>query len=387
MALYILEDKNLHPFLSKRTAQEITAVKALNQKRIPTKSISDISDLSVLIKDNQSVFLIPYGITPDTLKAIKFCNYNDIPVIAMHNIPDFAPEYIYSSTGSNNWVLFAKIISYFKKYGKTRIAYFGINPNSQSDLVKVHHLYNMYLPFTSEDLFCINKSFSECFEGFVEKRNNYDAIICPNDFIAVALMKKLLPIDSDYVKSHFIIGFMDSYISKLYHTPVTNVTYDIKAVLKAISNIYRTLNRDRHSFNSINIQLPNLINVRDSTQNAPLAEGHCLYKNLSNSRPPLVFPGSIDFSYEKDPEMNIILQIENMFEKINHIDFRIIYEILSGSTNKTISEKLFISQQTLQYHTSHIFSAVNAKTKSDFINIISSYVSTANLGKFISKLA
>ena len=245
----------------------------------------------------------------------------------------------------------------------------------------------MYLPFTSEDLFCINKSFSECFEGFVEKRNNYDAIICPNDFIAVALMKKLLPIDSDYVKSHFIIGFMDSYISKLYHTPVTSVTYDIKAVLKAIQNIYRTLNRDRHSFNSINIQLPNLINVRDSTQNAPLAEGHCLYKNLSNSRPPLVFPDSIDFSYEKDPEMNIILQIENMFEKINHIDFRIIYEILSGSTNKTISEKLFISQQTLQYHTSHIFSAVNAKTKSDFINIISSYVSTANLGKFISKLA
>ena len=128
MALYILEDKSLHPFLSKRTAQEITAVKALNQKRIPTKSITDISDLSVLLRDSHSVFLIPYGITPDTLKAIKFCNYNDIPVIAMHNIPDFAPEYIYSSTGSNNWVLFAKIISYFKKHGKNRIAYFGINP-------------------------------------------------------------------------------------------------------------------------------------------------------------------------------------------------------------------------------------------------------------------
>lgn len=59
MALYILEDKNLHPFLSKRTAQEITAVKALNQKRIPTKSISDISDLSVLIKDTSLFFSFP----------------------------------------------------------------------------------------------------------------------------------------------------------------------------------------------------------------------------------------------------------------------------------------------------------------------------------------
>lgn len=180
---------------------------------------------------------------------------------------------------------------------------------------------------------------------------------------------------------------MDSYISKLYHTSVTSVTYDIKAVLKAISTIYRTLTRDRHNFNSVNIQLPNLINVRDSTQNAPLSEGHSLYKNLSDSRPPILFPDFNDFTYENDPEMSIILQIENMFENISRIDFCIIYEILSGSTNRTISEKLFISQQTLQYHTSHMFSAINAKTKSDFINIISSYVSTANLGKFISKLA
>lgn len=387
MALYILEDKNLHPFLSKRIAQEISAVKALNQKRIPTRSISNISDLSTLLSDNQSVFLIPYGITPPTLKAIEFCNNNNIPVIAMHNIPEFAPEYIYSSTGSNNWILFSKIISYFKMHGKTGIAYFGINPNSKSDLVKAHHLYNMYQPFTTNDLFLIKENFSDCFSSFVDKRNEYDAVICPNDFIAVALMKKLSKIDPDYIKSHFIIGFMDSYISKLYHTSVTSVTYDIKAVLKAISTIYRALTRDRHNFNSVNIQLPNLINVRDSTQNAPLSEGHSLYKNLSDSRPPILFPDFNDFTYENDPEMSIILQIENMFENISQIDFCIIYEILSGSTNKTISEKLFISQQTLQYHTSHIFSAVNAKTKSDFINIISSYVSTANLGKFISKLA
>ena len=387
MALYILEDKNLHPFLSKRIAQEISAVKALNQKRIPTRSISNISDLSTLLSDNQSVFLIPYGITPPTLKAIEFCNNNNIPVIAMHNIPEFAPEYIYSSTGSNNWILFSKIISYFKMHGKTGIAYFGINPNSKSDLVKAHHLYNMYQPFTTNDLFFIKENFSDCFSSFVDKRNEYDAVICPNDFIAVALMKKLSKIDPDYIKSHFIIGFMDSYISKLYHTSVTSVTYDIKAVLKAISTIYRTLTRDRHNFNSVNIQLPNLINVRDSTQNAPLSEGHSLYKNLSDSRPPILFPDFNDFTYENDPEMSIILQIENMFENISRIDFCIIYEILSGSTNRTISEKLFISQQTLQYHTSHMFSAINAKTNSDFINIISSYVSTANLGKFISKLA
>ena len=110
MALYILEDKSLHPFLSKRTSQEISAVKSLNQRRIPTRSITDISDLSVLLSDSESIFLIPYSIGEDTLPAVEFCNLNGIPVIAMHSIPDFAPEYIYNSTGSNNWFLFSKII-------------------------------------------------------------------------------------------------------------------------------------------------------------------------------------------------------------------------------------------------------------------------------------
>lgn len=86
MALYILEDKSLHPFLSKRTSQEISAVKSLNQRRIPTRSITDISDLSVLLSDSESIFLIPYSIGEDTLPAVEFCNLNGIPVIAMHSI-------------------------------------------------------------------------------------------------------------------------------------------------------------------------------------------------------------------------------------------------------------------------------------------------------------
>ena len=82
--------------------------------------------------------------------------------------------------------------------------------------------------------------------------------------------------------------------------------------------------------------------------------------------------------------MSAILKIENMFENIGNLDFKIIYELLSGSTNHIISEKLFISQQTLQYHTSQLFSSVYAKTKSDFIRILSEYVNTENLNNFIS---
>ncbi len=384
MALYILEDKSLHPFLSKRTSQEISAVKSLNQRRIPTRSITDISDLSVLLSDSESIFLIPYSIGEDTLPAVEFCNLNGIPVIAMHSIPDFAPEYIYNSTGSNNWFLFSKIISNFLKYDKKRIAYFGVNPSSKSDRVKAHHLYNIYLPFSSDDIFYIKNSIAECFEDFIAEKDSYDAVICPNDFIAVALMKRLALTDPDYVNSHFIIGFMDSYISKLYHTTITSVTYDMKAVLNAISAIYRTVNKNRQGLNSISIQLPNLIISRDSTQNKPLGYGQALYKNLSDAKPPLIFPNSNGFAYENDVEMSAILKIENMFENTGNLDFKIIYYLLSGSTNHIICDKLFISQQTLQYHTSQLFSAVDAKTKSDFIRILSEYVNTKNLSNFIS---
>lgn len=197
-------------------------------------------------------------------------------------------------------------------------------------------------------------------------------------------MKRLALTDPDYVNSHFIIGFMDSYISKLYHTTITSVTYDMKAVLNAISAIYRTVNKNRQGLNSISIQLPNLIISRDSTQNKPLGYGQTLYKNLSDAKPPLIFPNSNGFAYENDVEMSTILKIENMFENTGNLDFKIIYYLLSGSTNHIICDKLFISQQTLQYHTSQLFSAVDAKTKSDFIRILSEYVNTKNLSNSIS---
>lgn len=385
MSLYILEDKNIHPFVNKRTIQEVIAVKALNQKRIPTKSITDASDLSVLLSDPKSVFLIPYAIesnTLSTLSTLKFCNSNNIPVIAMHNIPDFAPEYIYSSMGSNNWVLFVRIISYFLKYNKNRIAFFGMNPNSKSDRTKARHLYNIYSGFSSEDIFYLQNSFDNCFQNFTKKQYEYDAIICPNDFIAVALMNRIAEIDYNYIKSRFFIGFMDTHISKLYHTSLTSVTYDLKAVISAISSIYRTINHNRNIFNSINIQLPNTITVRDSTQNAPLPVGHTYFPYLSSTRPPLVLPKTDNFKYENDPELNIIMQIENMFENMSRLDFRIVYEILLGSTNHTICENLFISQQTLQYHTSHIFQLINAKNKTDFIKSISPYVCADKLKNY-----
>lgn len=382
MSLYILEDKNIHPFLNKRTLQEVTAVKALNQKRIPTKSITDASDLSVLLSDPKSVFLIPYAIdsnTLSTMSTLEFCNNNNIPVIAMHNIPEFAPEYIFSSMGSNNWVLFVRIISYFLKYDKKRIAYFGMNPNSKSDRIKAQHLYNIYSNFFLDDIFFLQNKFDNCFKCFEKKLKEYDAIICPNDFIAVALMNRIAKIDKDYLKSRFIIGFMDTHISKLYHTSLTSVTYDLKSVISAISSIYRTINRNRNIFNSINIQLLNTISVRDSTQNSPLPLGHNYFSNLSRTRSPLVLPKTDIFKYESDPELNIILQIENLFENMSRLDFSIVYEILLGSTNKTICENLFISQQTLQYHTNHIFKIMNAKNKNDFIKYLSPYVSVDRL--------
>ena len=116
----------------------------------------------------------------------------------------------------------------------------------------------------------------------------------------------------------------------------------MKAVLNAISAIYRTVNKNRQGLNSISIQLPNLIISRDSTQNKPLGYGQTLYKNLSDAKPPLIFPNSNGFAYENDVEMSTILKIENMFENTGNLDFKIIYYLLSGSTNHIICDKLFI---------------------------------------------
>ncbi len=382
MSLYILNDKNIPVFVGGRAQKEITSLKALNQKRIPTKVIDDINDMSVLLTDPEAVLLIPFSLNESMDKALFYGNSNHIPIIAVHSAPYFAPQYIYSSIHESRQMM-SSLLLYLLKYGKRKIAFFGMN-SANDDYYKVLDLYNIYSDFSSDDIFFLEKTFNSLYDKFIPRMYDYDAIICPNDFMAISLMKKFKNIDPDYFKKHFLIGFMDTFVSKFYHTPLTSITYSNEAVLKAVASMYRLLNQRRDIYHSIDMRISNIFRIRSSTQNLPIDNFPTFFPSIASKRPPLAFPKDIKDIYHND-ELSIIIRIENMFENSTNLDFQIIYLFLIGKSNSDIRKKLLISNQTLLYHSSFLFKSLNVDTKQEFLDIVSQYVNSKNLKHYMDE--
>ena len=380
MSLYIFDDKQSQNFLDAKTVKDISSFKALNQKHIPTKKISNINNTSVMLNDPKSVLLLT-KLDDYVEPALKFCNQNNIPVIAIHCAPGYMPHYVYSCIGESS-SLFSNLISYFFLYEKKRIAFFGFSFNPD-DLNKANYVHNLYSGFTENDIFYLENSFKYCFDTFKDLRYNYDAIICPNDFAAILLIKELQTIDPDYLNDRFIIGFMDTYISRLYHTSLTSITYDNSDVLSAISSIYRSINNNRGRFLSIDLRLESKIKIRASTHNLPIEDTKNTFLSPPAEQKSLVFREIKPINYNSDPDLRQIILIENLLEKMSHIDFSILYELLSGIKNKKICEKLFISHQTMQYHMSRMFKALEVSGKAEFISKLQPFISPENLKLFI----
>lgn len=73
-------------------------------------------------------------------------------------------------------------------------------------------------------------------------------------------------IDLEYIKKRFLIGISDTFISKIYHTTITSLTYSQNALIAAVASIYRILSRNKNQTAGINYLLPSEIFARQSTE-------------------------------------------------------------------------------------------------------------------------
>lgn len=272
MALYILNDPNIQMYILLKTQYEISMIKALNRKRIPTKTLRQTTDTDFMTEDPQAVLLIPELNTCLT-ELILFCNKNNIPVIVLHSANTLVPFLTFSGIYGHSYTDKRAILQYCISAGKKRLALFGFN-NVSPDRDHADAIYNIYPQFTQNDLFQRRDGFDQCFSEFFPRRYEYDAILCANDFIAACLLKKIKLLDDDYAKSRFIIGISNTYISKLFKTTITSVTYSRDDVVQAVAATYKLLLHNKNHLTSINYLLHKNISPRKHTACTAAREKH-----------------------------------------------------------------------------------------------------------------
>lgn len=369
-------------FVETRAKQEIAAIKSLNQKRIPTVVFEKIEDIPEIYTDPKSVLLIANGINKTNSKCVEICNKNNIPVIALHDKNNRQYSYIYSSISDNENITASMVYRYFKAYNKERIAFFGLYANSNSDISKVNTFHDVNPNFKYEDIFPIKSGFEECMQGFFERRYEYDAVYFPNDFVAIAFLQFFKKTEPSYLEDRFFLGCMDTIMSRLCPVSLSSVTYTLEAVKSSVLQTYRSLTNNKNDFKCISIDLNNIIVPRDSTQKKAMVNQDIL-PIIDKKSKKMEFQSVEEYSHKDDPALKNIFLLENLFLNTKSIDLLIIYMFLKGYSNSMITDKLFLTPQSLNAHKNNYFKKVGCKDKGEFIEMVSNHVSIKHLEEYI----
>ena len=111
--------------------------------------------------------------------------------ILLCNQAEQLPGCIYSSVCSDLNASMKELLESLTRLGKKRIALYGINTDSVSDLGRVDSLYVWRSADTVLQVFPNEGSLEACYAAFSEQADVFDAVICSNDFAAVSLVRRL----------------------------------------------------------------------------------------------------------------------------------------------------------------------------------------------------
>ena len=327
----------------------------LREKRIPFCQIYDTCTAGTT-----AVFVIASNFHW-TCNIIQQLNTNRIYPILLCNQLENLPGCIYNCVCSDVNASMKNLLDILENQGKRRIALFGMNPNSIADISRIDSLMlwkkENFVPF---GIYPNEGSLAACFESFREDRQNFDAVICANDFAAVTLIQGLRRTDPAYVKKLTVISCASSKISEYYKDTILSLDINYAYYGKAAVYIYEALQKQAY-LSEMTIKLAWCLQNDFTT---------CTHGDIH-----LSFPISDDSFYD-DALLNEMLIVERILSSLSDEADQIILDSLLQEENySSIAQKCFLSENAVKYRIKRLINHSGAPDRPGMIALLKKYIS------------
>ncbi len=325
----------------------------LRVKRIPFCEVFDHIDT-----DLDSVFIIASD-KEWTLSAITQLNAHGIKPIVICNQSEKLSGCIYSCVCSDINASMKNLLDTLKSKGKSQIALYGINTDSIADISRVDSLFNWKSgDFETMQIFNNNGSLYNCFNDFYAQINDFDAVICANDFAAVSLVRYLEKVSPDKLNNFYIISCAQTKISNFYRDRILSLNMNFEQYGKAAVYIYNALKKHDY-LSEMTVKVLWSLESGDAT---PILRPVDL--NLRSSE---------DAFYD-DSELNEMLIVDKVLQNADEIENKIIDGLLCGETIEQIAENCFLTVGGVKYRIKKIVGDSGAADKNQIINLLKKYI-------------
>lgn len=325
----------------------------LREKRIPFCEITNTCP-----KDIDAVFIIASD-TEWTKSTIKQLNQGGIAPILLCNQGENIPGCIYNCVCQDINVSIKNLLEKIKSNGKKSIAFYGLNPASIPDNSRAESL----LFFKDESInkitvFENNGSLNNCFENFYKVADEYDAIICANDFAAVSLVTKLQAVRPELLEKIFIVSCSYSKISDCYRDKIFSLESNYAQYGKAAVYIYEAF--QKHGYLS---GLVVKIAWNFNNELPQLPSGNIVISETHNTD-----------SFYDDPELREMLIVDKLLTLSDDTDKKIINSLLNNISYEDMATECFLSVNAIKYRIKNLINDSGAFDKKHMKALLSKYI-------------
>lgn len=258
------------------------------------------------------------------------------------------------------------ICRYLAGCQRSRIALWGIYPNSLNDLTKEQAFRDIgagsHAPGGS--VFQNRGSLDQCCQDFYEVRNHYDAVICSNDITAIKLTKYLNERGVSIPQDMYVVGIGETRLSAVIKPGITTMSLDFYSVGRYAVRLYHILKRNP-LLSSLQAKMSGTMTVRESTQWRPAAR--------TSYELPLHTLAEQSSFYE-DGVVQELFKLENLISRCTEEDFTLLRRLKEGEKYATLAEELFMTEGALRYRVKRLLALAEAESVEKLIALFTDFV-------------
>lgn len=265
-----------------------------------------------------------------------------------------------------------QLINYLYNCGKKKIALVGFGARSINDNFRYHAAMSAIAAWGmilhEKDIWLWEQEPMDSFVSFAGVAREYDAVVCPNDIIAVYLVDYLRSQGVRVPEDLFVASFGNMAIGR-YHSPsVTSMTMDMHYVGEQAFSVWRYLMKSEVSTRQIalKITVPSRLLIRESTACMPAQSGVSAVSRANQ-----------DYFYHH-PAISRLIRLEKCISDRDETDMQILSLLMDRKSYEEISDELFISRSTLRYRLNKIYADAGVRGRAEFEALIRESLGTEN---------
>ncbi|MDD3336524.1 MAG: substrate-binding domain-containing protein [Eubacteriales bacterium] len=293
-------------------------------------------------------------------QVLKFLEQRDIRAILI-NFDSFARPSCHSVVRMDYVDAMQQLMGYFYHYGRNRIALFGINANSSADRLKEQYfcsaLRDRGITDPQSMIYRNHGQISACFSQLFPDLDQYDAVICANDIVAVAALQKLSAKGVSVPQRIQLAGFGESSLSDNVHPSITCATLDHEKMGRQAVMLYAYLKR-QDSPVTVSVRVKTQLIVRQSTACLPNVSDPYGGETISPLEP-------IDF-YGDDTIRELLL-LDDFYGQCDDLDLHILHDLAGRISLEQIAERCHSTISTIGYRLRNMQQRTGTSSRGELI--------------------